>query len=228
MQNQRRFSSSLKGYIRATHFGPTLRVVFVAYLLSLSQYFYLASIEISLAIFAGQCAIGWSNDLIDHPLDLEANRIKKPLVAGDINPKTLKRAIFIALSLALFLSLIGPLGVTGTLLHAIGLLSALAYNFKLKKTRFSVLPYVISFGAMPWAIFISNGKIPPLWLYLGFVVFAVSFHFLNVIKDLDADISQGVLGLPQLLGRTRSIAVAAFLFICGVVIIMLKWSTILQ
>jgi 4-hydroxybenzoate polyprenyltransferase len=126
------------------------------------------------------------------------------------------------------LSLIGPLGLKGSAIHALGLLSATAYNFRLKKTRISVLPYVFSFGALPWAIFLAAGKHPSFWLYLGFMVFASAFHFLNVMKDLDWDISQGILGLPQILGRKRSIAVAGVLLSCGLVLVVVKWHVLIK
>jgi hypothetical protein len=52
-------------------------------------------------------------------------------------------------------------------------------------------------------------------MYLGFALFSTAFHFLNVLKDLQWDISQGILGAPQRLGRIGSIVVAAVLFMFG-------------
>ena len=203
------------GLLKASHFGPTVLVVTISFLLSLSQFSALGSLEIACAILAGQCVVGWTNDLLDYPLDLAAGRKKKPLVAGDISQSFLKTSIFIALIFALTLSLIGPLSFKGTSIHALGIASATAYNFGLKKTLVSLLPYVISFGAMPWAVYVAAGSTPPAWLYLGFIAFASAFHFLNVLKDLNWDISQGVLGLPQRLGKRKSIAIAACLVVGG-------------
>jgi 4-hydroxybenzoate polyprenyltransferase len=109
------------------------------------------------------------------------------------------------------------LGVSGTAIHFIGLLSATAYNFKLKLTLLSVVPYIVSFGALPWAIYVAAGNTPPTWIVLGFILFASAFHFLNVIKDLEADIDQKVMGLPQVLGRKKSIAMAALLGALGII-----------
>ncbi len=205
----------LIGLVKASHFGPTVLVVTIAFLLALSQFSVIRSLEIACAILAGQCVVGWTNDLLDYPLDLAAGRKKKPLVAGDISQSFLKTSIFIALIFALTLSLIGPLSFKGTSIHALGIASATAYNFGLKKTLVSLLPYVISFGAMPWAVYVAAGSTPPAWLYLGFIAFASAFHFLNVLKDLNWDISQGVLGLPQRLGKRKSIAIAACLVVGG-------------
>ena len=205
----------LIGLVKASHFGPTVLVVTISFLLALSQFSAIKSFEIACAILAGQCVVGWTNDLLDYPLDLAAGRKKKPLVAGDISQSFLKTSIFIALVFALTLSLMGPLSFKGTSIHALGIASATAYNFGLKKTLVSLLPYVISFGAMPWAVYVAAGRTPPAWLYLGFIAFASAFHFLNVLKDLNWDISQGVLGLPQRLGKRKSIAIAACLVVGG-------------
>jgi 4-hydroxybenzoate polyprenyltransferase len=146
--------------------------------------------------------------------------VKKPLVSGEISLQLLQRLIPIALLTAALLSAIGPLGLSGTLVHLLGLLSATAYNLKLKSTIFSPLPYIISFGALPWAIFLAAGTTPPLWLYLALALFTTAFHFLNVVKDLQWDIEQGVLGLPQRIGKTRSLVSASLLALAGVLVLL--------
>ena len=205
------------GLLKASHFGPTLLVVTITCILSLTQFSIRDSIFIAFAILLGQFVVGWSNDLIDFPRDKAAGRIKKPLVAGTITEEALRISLGIALPSALIVSLMSPLGVSGTAIHFIGLLSATAYNFKLKSTLLSVVPYIVSFGALPWAIYVAAGNTPPTWIVLGFILFASAFHFLNVIKDLEADIDQKVMGLPQVLGRKKSIAMAALLGVLGIV-----------
>ena len=209
------------GLLKAAHFGPTVIVVTTSFILALSQYSAAGSARIAVAIFAGQLVVGWSNDLIDLPRDRAAQRIKKPLVRGSITSVLLAKSIWVAATAALILSLLSPLGIRGTLIHFLGLLSATIYNLKLKSTVYSPLPYIISFGAMPWAIYISKGDTPPFWLYSGFALFALAFHFLNVIKDLKWDIDQGVLGLPQRIGRNKSAIVAIALVAAGVLDLLL-------
>ena len=186
------------------------------------QYQPVDSLRIAIAILAGQCVVGWTNELVDYSLDAAAARSKKPLVGGLVTTNQLRIAISIALFIALLLSLISPLGVIGTLVHALLLLSATMYNLYLKKTVFSVLPYVISFGGLPWAVYLSAGKNPPIWLVLGFIFLSSSFHFLNVLKDLETDVAQGVLGLPQQVGRTASLLIASLLFIAGLLSVLLR------
>ena len=205
------------GLAKASHFGPTVLVVSMTFLLSLTQFSISDSVFIAFAILLGQFVVGWSNDLIDFPSDKAALKLKKPLVAGTITETTLKISLGIALPSALIVSLLSPLGVSGTAIHFIGLLSATAYNFKLKSTLLSVVPFMVSFGALPWAIYVAAGTTPPMWLVLAFVLFTSAFHFLNVLKDMDTDIEQDVMGLPQVLGRKTSIAMAALLGALGIV-----------
>ena len=106
--------------------------------------------------------------------------------------------------------------MSGSALHLLGLLSATAYNLKLKATLLSVVPYALSFGLLPWAVYSAADTLPPTWVVCGFIFFACAFHFLNVLKDLEWDEQQQVLGLPQRLGRQASITAAVILLSLGI------------
>jgi 4-hydroxybenzoate polyprenyltransferase len=80
---------------------------------------------------------------------------------------------------------------------------------------------MVSFGALPWAIYVAAGTRPPTWIVLGFILISSAFHFLNVLKDIDSDIAQGIMGLPQVLGRRKSIAIALFLAGLGILDVVL-------
>ena len=215
-------SALARGYVflKAAHFGPTVIVTTITFLLALSQYSLIDSLRVAVAIFAGQLVVGWSNDFIDAPLDIAAQRTKKPIVSKEINPEQLKGSIVFALVAALLLSLFSPLGITGTLIHFLGILSATFYNLKLKPTILSPIPYIISFGALPWAIYLPAGNQPPLWLYLDFMLIAVAFHFFNVLKDFQWDIKQGIMGIPQRLGRNVSLIISISL-VCSAVLVFI-------
>jgi len=137
----------------------------------------------------------------------------------------LRASIVIALTSALIVSIISPLGVSGTAIHFLGLLSATAYNVKLKSTLLSVVPYIVSFGALPWAIYVAAGSRPPTWIVLGFILISSAFHFLNVLKDIDTDIAQGIMGLPQVLGRTKSIVIAILLAGIGISVVVVSLTS---
>lgn len=205
------FKRQVLGMIKATHFGPTVLVVSISFTLAITQLSFPKSFEIALAILAGQCVVGWTNELVDHARDEEAGRQMKPLVASSVSRKQLQIGVAIALASAVVLSFLGPLGFRGGWLHMMGLASATIYNFRAKSTWLSPIPYAISFGALPWAIYSVTGKHPPYWLFLDFILVSISFHFLNVIKDLDWDRGQGVNGLPQQIGKKWSALIALVL-----------------
>jgi len=217
--------SPLVGLLKASHFGPTMLVVSITYVLSRTQFSATDSLFIAFAVLLGQFFVGWSNDLIDFPRDKATMRMTKPLVAETITEATLRISIGVALLGALIVSLLSPLGVNGTAIHFLGLLSATAYNLKLKSTLLSVVPYMVSFGALPWAIYIAAGTKPPTWIVLGFVLISSAFHFLNVIKDMDTDISQNVMGLPQVLGRKKSTIMALLLAGFGVAVVVISLTS---
>jgi 4-hydroxybenzoate polyprenyltransferase len=212
--------STVRSLLKASHFGPTLLVVTLSFAIALSQFNFSGALQIALAIFTGQLIVGWSNEVIDFPLDKAAQRERKPLVSGELSIILLKNLIPVTLALTVVLSFISPLGALGTLIHLLGILSATSYNLKLKATVFSPLPYLISFGALPWAIFLPAGNTPPFWLYSTLALFSLSFHFLNVIKDLQWDLDQNILGLPQRLGKKKSIVIAFGLVAIGFLILI--------
>ena len=215
-------SSKIVGMAKACHFGPTVLVVSITFILSVTQLSLAKSFVIASAILCGQLVVGWTNDLLDYPLDKAAGRFKKPLVSQVVTRKQLQIGIAFALTGAVLLSFLGPLGVSGGFLHMLGLASATIYNFWAKATWFSPAPYAISFGALPWAVYSAAGKHPPIWLFLDFIFVSVSFHFLNVIKDLDWDRNQAVLGLPQRIGKSWSTMTAVALVVTTVLVITFR------
>jgi 4-hydroxybenzoate polyprenyltransferase len=217
-------SALARGYVflRAAHFGPTVIVTATTFLLALSQYSLFDALRVAIAIFAGQLVVGWSNDFIDAPLDIAAQRTKKPIVSKEIDRDQLRKSIIVALVTALLLSLFSPLRITGTLIHFLGILSATIYNLKLKSTILSPLPYLVSFGSLPWAIYLSAGNHPPLWLFIDFMIISVAFHFFNVLKDFQWDINQGVLGLPQRLGRNASLIISILLVTTAILVFIYR------
>jgi len=114
-------------------------------------------------------------------------------------------------------NLLGPLGIKGGLVYMLGIACGVAYNFYFKFNRFSPLPYAIAFAALPSSVVISKDLNPPLWMLLGGALFGMAAHFINVIKDMDQDQASGINGLPQRLGKSKSIAAAAVLIALGFV-----------
>jgi 4-hydroxybenzoate polyprenyltransferase len=113
-------------------------------------------------------------------------------------------------------NLFGPLGINGGLVYMLGIACGLTYNFYLKFSPFSPLAYAIAFAALPSSVAISKEITPPVWMWLGGALFGMAAHFINVIKDMDQDQQSGINGLPQRLGKRRSIIAATILIALGV------------
>jgi 4-hydroxybenzoate polyprenyltransferase len=57
-------------------------------------------------------------------------------------------------------------------------------------------------------------------MLLGGALFGMAAHFINVIKDMDQDQASGIKGLPQRLGKSKSIAAAAVLITAGIAVLI--------
>ena len=209
-------ATKLTGLRKASHFGPTLIVTTIGFLFGTYYWWEGPAYIIAFGIFCGQLVVGWSNDLYDYEDDLRHQRIKKPLVSGLITPSYLRKWIYFMTPFAFFANLFGPLGINGGLVYMFGIACGLGYNFYLKFSPFSPLAYAIAFAALPSSIAISKEITPPVWMWLGGALFGMAAHFINVIKDMDQDQQSGINGLPQRLGKRRSIIAATILIALGV------------
>lgn len=208
----------LKAYAKAAHFGPTMLITAISFLLSAKLWWAGPAYLIAFTVFLGQLLIGWSNDIYDYSDDVKHNRTNKPLVAGTVSIHQLKRATFVLLPIAIIANLAGPLGLIGGSLYLLGVGCGIAYNFYFKFSPLSPLPYAVACAALPASIFYATDRRPPLWVLIVGAMLGVAFHFLNVIKDLPQDRESNIGGLPQRLGRKISTIFAVILVIASVLI----------
>jgi 4-hydroxybenzoate polyprenyltransferase len=166
---------------------------------------------VALTVLASQLAVGWHNDWLDAGRDRAARRSDKPIARGQVSAHRVAMAAVVAAAATIPLGLLS--GWRAALVGTIGLGSALAYNWPLKFTPLSPLPYVVSFGALPAFVILGrpDGAGVPWWLVGAGATLGAGAHFANVLPDLDDDLRQGVRGLPPRLGRPASTAIAAAL-----------------
>jgi 4-hydroxybenzoate polyprenyltransferase len=211
--------AKIKSYLVACHFGPTLLVTAVTFLLATSLWWEGPAFIIAFGIFLGQLIVGWTNDLYDFRDDLRHSRVKKPLVSGDLKPAELKRAVFIVLPIAIIVNLFGPLGLKAGSISILGIGIGVAYNFYLKPTAFSPIPYALAFALLPAALVISTDRTPPLWILWAGGLLGLSAHFANVLKDFNEDKASGIESLPIRLGRIPSRLIAATFLIAATIVL---------
>jgi 4-hydroxybenzoate polyprenyltransferase len=211
---------SLKAYAIAAHFGPTMLITTISFLLVARLWWEGPAYLIAFTVFLGQLLIGWSNDIYDYQDDLKHNRVNKPLVSGQLQIENLRRATFILLPIALLANLLGPLGLKGGAVYLLGVGCGIAYNFYFKFRITSPLVYFIALAALPASIFYAVDRDPPLWVLATSSLLGVAFHFANVLKDLSADRDSNIGGLPQRLGKKSSLVIIAILLIIVITILL--------
>lgn len=204
-------AARIRGYAKAAHFGPTMLITTISFLLARQLWWEGPAFAIAGTVFLGQLIIGWSNDLYDYPDDVKHNRQNKPLVSGQITIASLKRATYLLTPIAIITNAMGPLGVKGGAVYLLGVGCGIAYNFYFKFSLLSPLPYFIACAALPASIFYAVNRTPPSWVLATGALLGVAFHFANVLKDLNADRESSIGGLPQRTNRRISIAIIVVL-----------------
>ncbi|MGN6687011.1 MAG: UbiA family prenyltransferase [Actinomycetales bacterium] len=158
-------------------------------------------------VLAGQLAIGWANDALDAERDRVVGRTDKPVAAGVVPRRVVAGAAVVAVVVSVLLSV--PLGLAVVLLHALVVACGLGYDLGLKATAWSLVPYLVAFGALPAvATLAAVGGVVVWWLVVTGALLGAAAHFANAAADTDDDVATGVLGLPQRLGPARSLLAA--------------------
>jgi protoheme IX farnesyltransferase len=174
-----------------------------------------------LAVGATQLAVGWVNDWLDADRDRRAGRTDKPVASGAVSRRTVGVAGLLA---SLAIPLLGlPFGLAPTVLISLVGVFALLYDWPLKSTVFSVLPYLVAFGLLPAFVVVAlpGHPAPPAWLVAAGALLGGGAHFANVLPDLDDDAATGVRGLPHRLGPAgSSIAAAVFLLAATLTLVL--------
>ncbi|MFC4033208.1 UbiA family prenyltransferase, partial [Streptomyces polygonati] len=208
--------------LRACHPEPTVAVTaLITALAAASGRSPLGCLLVASAVLTGQLSVGWCNDLVDLGRDTAAGRQDKPLVAGRTTARTVAVATGCALALCVPLSLAS--GFAAGAAHLIGVAAAWGYNLGVKRTAASWLPYALAFGLLPAfvALGLPGHPWPPAWSVAAGALLGTGAHFTNVLPDIDADLTSGVRGLPQRLGRRRTRALAPLpLFAASVLLVL--------
>lgn len=201
-------------WIRVIHPAPALAVVALsaalATILALQAddpIRWEAVVMTVLSVAGSQVVTGATNDIADRFRDAQA-RPEKPIPAGELS---LSGALWVAsVGMALQLAASLRLGPLPLLLGAIATASALAYNAWLSRTPASVVPYIVSFGILPFWIAAGVGvaleRVVPAAVLVA--PFAAAAHLANTARDSEVDALTGSRALAQVLGRERSLGIA--------------------
>ena len=218
--------ATLRSLLLSSHPGPTATVTVLAVVLGAGSGLGPGRVVLlGVAFLLGQLSIGFSNDWVDAARDRAVERRDKPVARGDVSVSTVRTAAWGTAALTVPASF--ALGWQAGVAHLVLVASGWAYNLGLKRTAWSVAPFVLSFGLLPAVVTLAAQ--PPAvaapWALAVGGVFGVAIHFTNVLPDLEDDATTGVDGLPHRLGRVVSgvvafvaLAVAALLVVLGPVL----------
>jgi len=211
--------NSLQALLKASHFGPTMAVTTVSYLLATTLWWEGPALIIAFGVFLGQLLVGFTNDLNDYPDDLKHKRMAKPLVSGEITTTKLRTAIKIVAPFTVFVNILGPLGLKGGLVYLFGVGMGVSYNFFFKSTLLSPIPYALAFSALVSCVVLATDRTPPLWYISAAALIGVAAHFANVLKDIDQDLASKIKGLPQRIGKKGSRIITSLLLVMATLIL---------
>ncbi len=158
------------------------------------------------AMLLNQLSIGWTNDYVDRDRDA-VHQPDKPIPAGVVEARLVPPLVVIALVGLLAAGVaLGPEALT---LLAVGTAAGMVYNFGVKDTALSWLPYVVAFACVPPFVWLSLDvyRSELLWLYVIAPAFVVSMHLGQSLPDVESDPAVGRWGLAPRLGRQRALVV---------------------
>lgn len=204
--------SRVVALLRCGHPAPAAAVTVLGALLGLMVGHHLGGLALVAGVIGtSQLAVAWANDAIDADRDRAVRRSDKPLVTQWPQGRPYVVAAAIGASVAMAALALSAAPLRAALAAIIGLVSAQLYNWPLKATAFSIVPYVVSFAAIPYFIVASVPATPPIELVVAAAAFGGAAHLLNAVPDLADDDATGVRGLPQRLGAQTSRRAAAAL-----------------
>ncbi|MCL4486923.1 MAG: UbiA family prenyltransferase [Chloroflexi bacterium] len=199
-----------QGYWLMIHPFPVMMVVTVATVLALATAHDAARyprIAVAIAaLFCSQAVVGISNDYHDRGLDAQAQQWK-PLASGVVTPNEARALI--AAAFVLMLGFAATLGPYVLALALAGTLAGLFYNFVLRGTPLSWLPYVLGFAVLPVYVWTTVERFDARQLALvpiG-IPLLIGVHLAQTLPDLETDRALGGRGAAVTLGLDRGIAV---------------------
>jgi len=205
-----RTPSTARLLFASSHPGPTVTVTVLAAVIAAAVGHPVSLVVlVALTVVAGQLSIGLANDWIDADRDRAVGRSDKPVARGLIAVGTVRTAAYATAGIAVVLSLF--LGPVAAVAHLVLVAAGWAYDAGLKRSVWSVAPFVVAFGLLPVVSVAAGpeGQWPAWWAIATGAVFGIAIHCTNVLPDLVDDAATGVRGFPHRLGL-RGAGIVAF------------------
>ncbi len=161
------------------------------------------------------------NDYYDFDIDKKNNRIDRPLVRGDVHPRTALYLFYLFFPLGILCSYF--VNVTCFLIALITALFAIVYDVFLKKIKLLSNFYIAYVMAIPFvfgaaAIENTNLGIHPAVLMVALIAFLAGSgrEIMKDVMDFEGDTASGVKSFPRYIGIRSSQSLAALFYVLAV------------
>ena len=172
------------------------------------------------------------NDYYDLEIDKKNKREDRPLVRGDLSPKTALYLFFIFFPLGIICSYFVNLACF--IIALITALLAIFYDTKLKKIKLLGNFYIAYIMAIPFifggATVVAKGtiffEIDPSIYVVALIAFLAGSgrEIMKDVMDFEGDKEKGVKSFPKYIGSRKSNILAAFFYIIAIALSFLPFS----
>jgi geranylgeranylglycerol-phosphate geranylgeranyltransferase len=164
------------------------------------------------------------NDYYDLEIDKKNKRTDRPLVRGDISPKTALYYFFILFPLGIICSFF--VNTACFIIALITALLAILYDAKMKKIKLLGNFYIAYVMAIPFifggAAVLENNvlffKIDPAIYIIALIAFFAGSgrEIMKDVMDFEGDVKKGVRSFPKYIGNRKSNILAGFFFLIAI------------
>ncbi len=172
------------------------------------------------------------NDYYDMEIDRINKRTDRPLVRGDVSPKTALVLFYVLFPLGLLCSFF--VNMTCFVIALITALISVLYDIKMKKIKLIGNFYIAYIMAIPFifggATVLGNdafslGIINPVIYIIALIAFVAGAgrEIMKDVMDFEGDQIQGVKSFPRYIGKRASSGVAALLYIFAIALSFLPF-----
>ena len=173
------------------------------------------------------------NDYYDLEIDRINKRTDRPLVRGDISPKTALYSFYILFPLGLICSYF--VNLTCFVIALITALLSVLYDAKMKKIKLignfyiayiMAIPFVFGGAAVLGNKGLSLENINPVIYVIALVAFLAGSgrEIMKDVMDFEGDKEQGVKSFPKYLGSRRSNILSALFYIAAIALSFLPYA----
>ncbi len=167
------------------------------------------------------------NDYYDLEIDRLNNRTDRPLVRGDISPKTAVVLFFIFFPLGLLCSFF--VNIPCFIIALVTALISVLYDMKLKKVKLIGNFYIAYIMAIPFVFggatvlknnVFSFATMNPAIYIIALIAFLAGAgrEIMKDVMDLEGDLKKGVRSFPRYIGSRASNGIAAVFYIIAIVL----------